>query len=78
MIEAAKIGKLEVLKGGEEVLKRDKPMMMVEIHTELLKRYKSTEIDVMQFLISLGYGFIQINHDSRLGHYLFVHKDKLL
>ncbi len=51
-IEGAEINALE---GAKNILKRNKPILCIEVNSELLKCFQKTPLELIEFLKSMGY-----------------------
>jgi FkbM family methyltransferase len=61
----------EVLKGAKETIKRDRPLIYVSIHPEMMhKTYRQYRFELVHFVENLGYTFEILAEDHEF-HYLF-------
>jgi FkbM family methyltransferase len=65
---------LEVLKGGNQAFKRDKPMILLEIDYDTLDRSNNSPENLIQYLDSLNYKPHVINSD---GTYIEISHDEI-
>ena len=74
----------EVMKGAREIIKQSKPVVLLEMVPEFLKRYGSTPEELQKYLVRLGYRVYTTRLDSMASHWqeiprmrdrLFVHPD---
>lgn len=61
---------MKALKGMEEVLREDKPIILIEINKKALNNAGSSPLEVARFLENLGYNFFFIEQRGKLSKVL--------
>ena len=55
---------MQVRKGARNILKKDSPLLFIEIHSEGLPLLHSSIEEVLSFLIDLGYEIFEVRNDK--------------